>query len=95
VSANRAKRPRREIFACPHCGADVPIGSRSCRECGSDASTGWQDQEDIDYAAVDLPDGYRDERAGDALGPPRRRWWWVAVALVLVVAFAVMVIARR
>ena len=30
-----------ESFACPHCGADVIVGARSCRTCGSDSETGW------------------------------------------------------
>ena len=55
------RRPRREIFACPHCGADVPIGAKVCKECGSDAETGWHDEEEIQYQSLDLPTGYSDD----------------------------------
>ena len=48
----------RETFECPNCGADVPVGKKGCRECGSDASTGWMDSEEIDYQSIDIPDGY-------------------------------------
>ncbi len=24
-------KPKRELFACPNCGADVPVGARACR----------------------------------------------------------------
>lgn len=76
-------QPRRAGFSCPHCGAVVPSGRRACRECGSDAGTGWQNEAEIDYASVDLPDGYRDDSAGDAVPSARRPWWVVAVALLL------------
>ena len=33
-----------ESFNCPHCGAPVAVGAISCRECGSDAETGWSDE---------------------------------------------------
>ena len=73
-------RPRRELFECPHCGADVAVGARVCRECGSDADTGWQSEEQIDYAQVDLPDGYRDDGLGDELPPVRTKRWVALVA---------------
>jgi hypothetical protein len=47
-----------KTFECPNCGADVPVGKKGCRECGSDASTGWMDSEEIDYQSIDIPDGY-------------------------------------
>ena len=46
----------RSTFECPQCGAPVPAGRLACRECGSDAETGWQSAEEIDYQSVDLPD---------------------------------------
>jgi hypothetical protein len=78
------KAVRREIFECPHCGADVAVGSKVCRECGSDASTGWQDSEEVDYQSLDLPEGYadRDDHPGSA-APRRSRAWIVVTALVL------------
>ncbi|MBZ0154410.1 MAG: zinc-ribbon domain-containing protein [Planctomycetes bacterium] len=77
------KKPRREIFECPHCGADVSLGARSCRECGSDATTGWLDEQEIDYTGVDLPDGYRDPAQSDFVAA-KRPLWVVVVALLLV-----------
>ncbi|MGE0143028.1 MAG: hypothetical protein AB7I19_04960 [Planctomycetota bacterium] len=41
-------------FECPQCGAVVRGGRTSCRECGSDARTGWKTSEEIDYQATDL-----------------------------------------
>jgi hypothetical protein len=86
VSASKRSKPRPTTFPCPHCGADVPQGRISCRECGSDASTGWQDQEQIDYASLDLPDGYRaDDAVSDQLPPTRTKPWVVVTALVMAV----------
>lgn len=85
--AMRRARPRREFFECPHCGADVAIGSKVCKECGSDASTGWQSGEEIDYQSLDLPEGYSadPEHPGGPL-PTHRSWWFVAAAIVSVLA---------
>lgn len=41
-------------FECPQCGAMVRGGRTSCRECGSDARTGWKSAEEIDYQSVDV-----------------------------------------
>ncbi|MBM4061925.1 MAG: hypothetical protein FJ265_12640 [Planctomycetes bacterium] len=93
-------KPRREIFACPHCGADVPVGSRSCKECGSDASTGWQDQEEIDYQGLDLPQGYSRDEDHPARGgtggflPERRPLWFVVAAILLVLVFVAFAVLR-
>lgn len=82
-------KARREIFECPNCGADVPVGAKSCRECGSDDSTGWQSGEQKDYAQVDLPDGYR-EGEGSELPPVRTPTWvrWTALVAALAMVLA-------
>ena len=87
-------RPRREIFECTHCGADVAVGSLVCRECGSDASTGWQSSEEIDYQSLDLPDGYAtgDDHPGGAVSS-RTKPWVVITALVLVIVLVVVWVA--
>ena len=80
----RGQPRRRERFACPHCGADVSVGAKVCRECGSDAGTGWQDGEEIDYQSLDLPEGYAtlpDHPGGPV--PGTRRRWIALVALLL------------
>ena len=48
-----------DYFVCPHCGAEVRAGARSCPECGSDDQTGWA--EDSNAAGIDLPTGYGDD----------------------------------
>jgi hypothetical protein len=96
VSAARpGKRARREQFECPNCGADVAVGAKACRECGSDASTGWQTSDEIDYAQVDIPDGYRGERdSSDAIPPGKRPLWWVLVALLVAAALLALTVLR-
>ncbi len=39
---------------CPHCGAEIPDTSISCKECGSDAKTGWS--EGAENAHLEMPD---------------------------------------
>jgi hypothetical protein len=91
-------RPRR-TFLCPHCGAQVAVGSTSCRECGSDASTGWQDEEEVDYQSIDLPEGYRDDAGTDERASPvgarSRMWFWVALVLLLALLVYVTVVLLR
>jgi hypothetical protein len=85
------RRPRREIFECPNCGADVPIGSKACRECGSDSATGWQTAEEIDYQSIELPDVQA--RHSPATGG-RRPLWIVVTALVAAAALAAWSLLR-
>lgn len=91
----RQPKSRRELFSCPNCGADVRVGAKVCRECGSDASTGWQDQDDIDHASVDLPDGYRDvdDPGGNELPATATPTWvrWTALLVVLAMVGAVVI----
>ena len=90
----KKRKPRRELFECPHCGADVPVGSKVCRECGSDASTGWQSSEEIDYQSLDLPDGYAsgdDHPGGPVSSGPKP--WIVITALVLVIVLVLVWVA--
>jgi hypothetical protein len=90
MHAKRPK-PRRELFACPHCGTDVAVGSKVCRACGSDADTGWLDDDAVEASSVDLPDGYRQERGDGPLVDRRPRWLaWVALLLVIVMLAAVV-----
>ncbi|MBL8752077.1 MAG: hypothetical protein JNK15_02145 [Planctomycetes bacterium] len=90
------KTPTREKFACQHCGADVFVGSAVCRECGSDASTGWQSAEEIDYQGLDLPDGWREpDTASEQLPPAHTPAWVRLVALLFVVAFLVVLVGLR
>jgi hypothetical protein len=86
----KGKQPRQQ-FECPNCGASVVVGSKACRECGSDASTGWSDSDDIDYASVDLPDGYRDDGAhgpSDELPPAKTPTWVIVTAVVTALVMA-------
>ena len=85
------RRPRHAIFECPHCGADVPAGASVCRECGSDASTGWQSGEEIDYQSLELPDD--DEPATRSERAQRSRWYAV-VALLAVAALVAWLVLR-
>ncbi|MBL8736853.1 MAG: hypothetical protein JNL12_10530 [Planctomycetes bacterium] len=88
MSGKRPHRPR-ETFVCPHCGADVAVSAKVCRECGSDADTGWQSTEEVEYQSLDLPQGYRDDAAheSNALPPSRRSKFFLLVVLVMLVLF--------
>ena len=66
-----------EPFECPHCGAPVPGGRLACPECGSDAQTGWQSSEEIDYQSVELPE----DSPAASTGPA----WLVPLVIVLLV----------
>ena len=89
------KKPPREIFECPNCGADVLVGSKACRECGSDAATGWQSAEEIDYQGLELPEGYAlDKEHPGVVVAKRRPWWVLAVAAVAVLALLLWTLLR-
>ncbi|MGQ0613963.1 MAG: hypothetical protein ACT4PV_09530 [Planctomycetaceae bacterium] len=39
--------------ACSYCGAITPQGALACPQCGSDAETGWREEDSVD--GLDLP----------------------------------------
>jgi hypothetical protein len=74
-------------FVCPHCGEELPGGSKSCPECGSDERTGWSEDTYLD--GISLPGGDDDEEdeptpAKGVFGPGRLVWVAVAVGLLAV-----------
>lgn len=89
---NGKQKQRRETFPCPHCGAEVAVGAKVCRACGSDADTGWQDEATIEYTSVDLPDGHRDGGSDEL--PPARLPRWVVVTALLMAVLLVAAVTR-
>ena len=76
---------------CPHCGASFPRGRLACPECGSDESTGWKSQEEIDYESVEIPDHWPEE---PVRGGPLPRWLLLAAAVAALIAFALLFVFR-
>ena len=81
--------------SCPHCGADLPPRAKACPACGSDEQTGWSEQ--ARYDGLDLPDDEFDhadfvqrEFAESPLRPRGIHWLWWAVAVALILGFAVV-----
>jgi hypothetical protein len=82
---------------CPNCGAAIPAGAKACPECGSDEETGWS--EEAKTGSLDLPeenfdydDFVKREFSEEKKSPVPRglRWFWWAVAIGILIAFAVM-----
>lgn len=92
----KRQKPKREFFECPNCGADVPVGRKACAECGSDAETGWQSSEEIDYQGVELPQGYAVDPAHPDRAVETRRLapWVVAVVVLTAIGFLLLVVWR-
>lgn len=86
----------RPTFPCPHCGADVRVGSAVCRACGSDELTGWCDGEELDYQSVAIPDdlGPLDQLEHDRRREHRRARFAAVVSLLLVACFLLWVLFR-
>lgn len=80
----RAKRPT-PTFPCPNCGEDVKRGALACRECGSDAQTGWS--EDTLYDDLDLP-ASDEEWVWPPTQPPRRVPAWAVIVVVVLFLLA-------
>lgn len=85
---------------CPHCGASLAAKALSCRECGSDASTGWADDAETSQHGdpTSLDDKEYEEFLARELGhaAPARQVWrrrlWVGAVLALLVVFVVSVV---
>lgn len=91
--------PTEDFFTCPHCGARVPSGALACRQCGSDAETGWSEDADLWTADIPSAEGDNDDfdyndfvaREFPGLAPATtgpRMGRWLAGAIVVVVALA-------
>ncbi|MFO1476167.1 MAG: zinc ribbon domain-containing protein [Verrucomicrobiota bacterium] len=72
---------------CPHCGAELSPNAKSCRECGTDASTEWSEEageglglpdEEFDYE-----DFVRKEFGKSPVPRGLRPFWWIVGVLVL------------
>lgn len=85
----KPKKPQK-TFECPNCGAEVAANARACRECGSDANTGWKDGDELDYQSVEIPDGYGVE--SDA-SPTHSSWRRRGAALVLLLCALALLLA--
>jgi hypothetical protein len=81
---------------CANCGATIPPRSRACPECGADERTGWR--ESSVYDGLDLPHtAYDDERpaAPRPAGPGGLSWLWWITGVILLLAFAAILIPFR
>jgi hypothetical protein len=92
-------RAKPDTFPCPHCGANVSVRARFCRECGSDAESGWSDEADLGLA--DIPSGYgRDNEfdyneyidrenswlSRDIFGRTPKQWLLAVIVAIIVLA---------
>ena len=75
-----SKRGKRETEICDECGAEFRKGRLACPECGSDAQTGWKDEEEIQYESIEIPDGWGPENE-PSKGPGR----YLLIAAVLAI----------
>ncbi|MCK9182588.1 MAG: zinc ribbon domain-containing protein [Fibrobacteraceae bacterium] len=62
---------------CPHCGAEISDDSINCKECGSDAETGWSDSAKVDF---ELPD--YDEILENEFGRSKKKKKSIAIAII-------------
>lgn len=96
----RNKEIPRDWFVCPHCGADVLRGAKACKECGSDAETGWAPEARHHDEEEALPTGHGRERDFEYddflerefpqhMSPERRakKRRWIALVLLVIAAF--------
>lgn len=74
---------------CPNCGARFRRGRLACPECGSDATTGWQEAEEIDYQSIEIPEAWGEETA-----PAKRRTWLVVVVVLTVLGLLGVYVVR-
>ena len=73
-----------DYFICPNCGAEVPIKSLSCPECGSDEKTGWF--EDTMYDGLDLP-AFEETRGNSSKSLFLNKLLLYVVAIMTILAF--------
>lgn len=91
------KPRRRETASCPQCGGEFPAGRLACPHCGSDAQTGWSenDASDWSYSDEDYDEFVEEMKGRDAYHSDpkwrRRRLVVRIVGLIVVVALLVLI----
>ena len=79
------RKPIVATFTCPVCGSDVRVDASSCKECGSDAQTGWS--EDSLYDDLDLPiagdEAWAEESSFRERAARKDTWRWLLFALLV------------
>ncbi len=73
-----------DYFVCPNCGAEVPVKSLSCPECGSDEKTGWS--EDTMYDDLDLPE-FEEARDNPSKSLFQNKFLLYVVAIMTILGF--------
>jgi hypothetical protein len=73
-----------DYFICPNCGAEVPLRSLACPECGADDRTGWS--EDTLYDGLDLPD-LDEPEPPSRISPFQKRLFMLIIAVISLVLF--------
>lgn len=89
----KARKPV-PLFNCPNCGEEVKVTARSCPNCGADDETGWKEEafsggygyeDDFDYDEF-----VSKEFGGNKVKPAGMSWWQWGLAILLAVAFFIM-----
>ncbi|MCF6159608.1 MAG: zinc-ribbon domain-containing protein [wastewater metagenome] len=77
-----------DYFTCPNCGAEVPLKSLACPECGSDRNTGWSD--DTIYDGLDLPEEEDTPNLQTSTSLFQNRYFISIVAIISLIIFLLM-----
>lgn len=93
-------KPPGKPFLCPVCGEEVSPNAKACPECGACDKSGWrlasQEEDGLSLPSDDF-DYYRfvDQEFGRGRRRSLPQWFWSLVALLLLLAFAALVIFHR
>lgn len=78
-------------FECPHCGEDVMVGAKVCRECGASDESGWGEDDfgdswDDEYSDT-LYESHQPPSGEPDIASARVRFWVRLIILALVLSF--------
>jgi hypothetical protein len=77
-------RNENDLPLCPLCGYELKKNAKACPGCGSDDSTGWNDNTYLD--GLDLPDSdeYEELREQEFGGSKKKGINWVTITGIIV-----------
>lgn len=88
----------KEFFECPHCGGRIQEGRKFCPLCGSDGSTGWRSEEEIESESLELPDTSLDDESyeeflkGERLSPVHSKGKEISLIIIGVIGILILTI---
>jgi RNA polymerase subunit RPABC4/transcription elongation factor Spt4 len=82
------------FFICPNCGAEIPVKSKSCPQCGSDDQTGWSEFTYMDTISTPDENEYLDILNNEFSENKSSNKSWVVTTGILLLLLVIILVLK-